>query len=380
MSSKNLLIVIVGPTASGKSELAVKLARKFSARGGPPPKADAPQEQASGWNGAEIISADSRQVYRGLDIGTGKVPRDKNPKSEIRNPKQILNSKFQIPNSYYHKGVRHHLIDVASPKRTFTVAQYQKLAQKAIKDILKRGKLPIICGGTGFYISAVVDGLVIPEVRPNLTLRQKLERKSTKELFTILKSKDPRRAKTIDQYNRRRLTRALEIITAIGQVPPLTHNSELITNNILIIGIKKDNEILKRLIKKRLLQRLKQGLITEVKNLHKGGLSWKRLEQLGLEYRYVAQYLQQLARTDALRPRAQGRETDKTRTDPSTRAKLGTGHSAEKEMMDILSKEIWHYARRQITWFKKDKRIYWIKTFKEAGALIYSFLRQNRHC
>ena len=151
------LIVILGQTATGKSGLAIKLAKKFS---------------------GEIISADSRQVYKGMDIGTGKVT-----KKEM-------------------KGVPHYLLGVASPKRYFTVIQYKKLAMRAINKILKKGKLPILCGGTGFYIQAVVDGIVIPEVSPDWKLRKKLEKKSKKELFKILKELDSKRAKTIDKNNK----------------------------------------------------------------------------------------------------------------------------------------------------------------------------------
>ncbi|MDP2967519.1 MAG: tRNA (adenosine(37)-N6)-dimethylallyltransferase MiaA, partial [bacterium] len=170
------LIVILGPTASGKSELAVRLAKKFN---------------------GEVISADSRQVYKGMDIGTGKIT-----KKEMQN----------IP---------HHLLNVTSPKRRFTVAQYRKLALKAIDKIFKKGKIPILCGGTGFYIQAVVDGIVIPEVKPDWRLRSNLEQLSTEELFNRLKKLDPKRAKTIDKKNRRRLIRALEIVIKTKKPVPV---------------------------------------------------------------------------------------------------------------------------------------------------------------
>ena len=294
-SKLSKIIVIVGPTASGKSDLAIKIAKKF---------------------GGEIISADSRQVYKGMDIGTGKITK-----------KEMA----RIP---------HHLLDVASPKKQFTVVQYKKLSEKAIKKIHSRGKIPIICGGTGFYIQSITDNVAIPEIKPDAELRAGLEKKSAKELFNRLKKLDPRRAKNIDKNNRRRLIRALEIIIKSGKkIPKLKSKPKYET---LIIGIKRNTKELKELIKARLLKRLKQGMVKEIINLKKSGLSWKRLEDFGLEYRYVAYYLQN---------------------------KLSC-----HEMVEKLQKEIEHYAKRQMTWFSKDKRIYWIKNQKQAEKLITKFL------
>ncbi|MCX6713067.1 MAG: tRNA (adenosine(37)-N6)-dimethylallyltransferase MiaA [Candidatus Vogelbacteria bacterium] len=216
---KPKILVIVGPTASGKSNLAVLLAKKF---------------------GGEVVSADSRQVYRGLNIGSGKVTT-----------KEMA-------------GVTHHLLSIASPKRVYSVAQYQVTATRVIADILKRGKRPIICGGTGQYVQSIVDGLSLP--------------------LTSLKNK-------------------IEI---------------------------------------RLLKRLKQGMIAEVKKLRADGLSWKRLESFGLEYRYLARFLQNKI----------------TRT----------------KMIAQLSTEITHYAKRQMTWFKKDRRIIWVTRPAEAEKLVKKFL------
>jgi len=292
------LIVILGPTASGKSEIAVKLAKKIK---------------------GEVISADSRQVYKGMDIGTGKIT-----KREMQ-------------------GIPHHLLDVASPKRKFTVSQYRKLALAAIKEIFKRGRLPIVCGGTGFYIQALIDGIVIPEVKPDWKLRKELEKKTAKDLFLELKKLDPERAKTIDKANKRRLIRALEIIIKTKRPVPLL-KKQLLPYSILLIGIKKEKEALKKLIEKRLLRRLKKGMVREVKTLKKTGLSWKRLEDFGLEYRYIAQYLQ--------------------------------GKIAYKEMIQKLKKEIEHFAKRQMTWWKSDKRILWIENYREAEKLTEAFFKE----
>ncbi len=298
MSKKSTLpkvIIIVGPTASGKSALAIKLAKKFN---------------------GEVVSADSRQVYRGLDIGTGKVT------------------------SKEMAGIPHHLLDVASPKRTFTVARYKHMAERAIKDILRRGKLPIICGGTGFYIQAVVDGLVLPEVPPNRALRKLLKKKDATELSALLKKLDPARWRSIDRKNPVRLIRAIEIAEAIGRVPKL--KTVRPAYDALFIGVYPGGTALKLNIKKRLDERLRRGMIAEVRKLHARGLSWKRMEEMGLEYRYIARFL----------------ERTSTRT----------------QMKEILYREIVKYSKRQMTWFKKDRRTHWIAGLREAEFDVERFL------
>jgi tRNA dimethylallyltransferase len=297
----NKLIVILGPTASGKTDLSIKLAKKHN---------------------GEVVSADSRQVYKGMNIGSGKIT-----KKEMQ-------------------GVPHYLLDVANPKTRFTVAQYQKLALRAIENIQKKGKLPILVGGTGFYIQSIVDGIIMPEIKPDWKLRKKLEKMTTEEMFEKLKSLDPKRAQSIDFKNPRRLIRALEIILSTGNsISPLIYRSPTPGSfDVLEIGVKKSSENLKKLINKRLLKRLnKNALINEVKKLHKT-LSWKRLEEFGLEYRFVAQYLQN---------------------------KL-----TYQEMIDKIQIESEHYVKRQITWFKRDKRIHWIENNKEAIQLIDKFIKK----
>lgn len=280
MKDKKIL-TIVGPTATGKSDLAVFFAKKFN---------------------GEIVSADSRQVYRGLNIGTGKIT-----KKEM-------------------SGIKHYLLDVASPKQQFTVAEYKKLGDMATEEILKRGKLPIVCGGTGFYTRALVDNITLPEVPPSPKLRKQLEKKSVAELFAILKKLDARRASEIDRKNPRRLVRAIEIVKYLGKVPHLGVEPPS-GYKVLKIGIDFPDSILKKRIKKRLLARIRQGMIAEVKKLHQNGLSWRRMEDLGLEYRYLARFLQ--------------------------------GKISKKEMASQLEHEIWQYAKRQRTWFKRDKKIAW---------------------
>lgn len=296
MEKKNKLIVVLGPTSAGKSDLAVRLCKKFN---------------------GEVVSADSRQVYKGMDIGSGKIT-----KKEMR-------------------GIPHHLLDVANPKRKFTVARYQKTVQSALGKIWKKGKLPILCGGSGFYIQAVVDGIIIPKVPPNWKLRKKLGKESPEELYNMLKKLDIRRAKNIDRKNKRRLIRALEIVMKMKTpVPPF--KKQPLPSRVLMIGIKKDKEKLNKLIRRRLLKRLRKGLVAEVKRLKQSSLPWKRLEEFGLEYRFVARYLQ--------------------------------GKLNYDEMVEKLQKEIEHYAERQMTWFRKDKRIKWIKNYKEASKIVRAFL------
>jgi len=291
------LVVILGPTASGKSDLAIKLAKKFK---------------------GEIISADSRQVYKGLNIGSGKIT-----KKEM-------------------EGIPHHLLNVADPKKNFSVAQFQKLTFKKIKEIQGRNKVPFLVGGTGFYIQSVVDNIAIPEVKPNWKLRNKLKKKSAKELFLILKKLDPERTSSIDPKNPRRLIRSIEVVKTTKKPVSKTSQHTQECWDVLQIGIKKNPEKIKKSIQKRLTERLKRGLIEEVKKLHRKGLSWKRLEEFGLEYRFVAQYLQ--------------------------------GETPWKEMAEKLQKAIEHFAKKQNTWFKRDERVKWIKSYYEAQKIIKDFL------
>lgn len=293
-SSGARIVVIIGPNASGKSDLAVKIAKK---------------------NNGEIISADSRQIYKGLDIGTGKI-----------NKKERL-------------GVPHHLLDIASPRRRLTVVDFKNLAARTIEDITKRGKTPIIIGGTGFWIDALVYDFELPAVPPNIKLRKKLEKKSPAELLAILKKLDPERAKNIEQKNPRRLIRAIEIAKALGKVPKIKKKSPY---KILWLGIKWPKKVLQKRIHKRLLKRVQAGMIKEAQNLKKHGLPWKRFYELGLEYRFLAEYLR--------------------------------GQLNKKEMLFQLEKAIRQYARRQMVWFKRNKEIHWVRKPKETEILLKKFL------
>ena len=292
---KSKIVVILGPTASGKSDLGIYLARKL---------------------GGEIISADSRQVYRGMDIGTGKITKRE------------------------QKLVRHHLLDVANPKKVFTVSDFKKLGEKAVKEILSKEKVPFIVGGTGFYVDALIKDISLPEVLPNKKLRAELAKQTAERLFSSLLDLDPRRAKTIDPKNKVRLIRALEIIKTTGKSVPLV--KEFPKYDVLYLGINPPKNILEKRIKLRLEKRLKQGMVKEVKNLLAQGVSKKRLHDFGLEYRWINEYL--------------------------------SGKINYTEMRVGLYKAIIKYSKRQMTWFKRNKEINWVKNQKEAEKLVKKFI------
>lgn len=295
MKNTSKIIVILGQTATGKSDFAVEIAKQVN---------------------GEVVSADSRQVYEGMNLGTGKIT-----KKEMQ----------RVP---------HHLLDVAQPTSNFSVSKYKKLADKKIKEIIKNEHTPIICGGTGFYIDAVVNDVVLPKVKPNKKLRKELEKKSTEELFLILKKLDKNRAETIDKKNPIRLIRAIEIAQELGSVPPISSKSNFGDKyDVIKIGLALPDEILKDRIYNRLQTRIKAGMIKEVQNLYNRGVSWRKLENFGLEYRYCAQLLEEKF-GDISTPKNK--------------------KIALEKMIEKLNIEIWHYAKRQKTWFKRDTNTIWI--------------------
>ncbi len=313
--NKPKILVILGPTAVGKSDLAVELANWIAEKNKAGETLGARAGYA-GFSGAEIISADSRQVYKGLNIGTGKVTEKEK------------------------KGVPHHLIDIAEPSERLTALDWKVAAQKAIADISGRGLLPIICGGTGFYISSLIDDLGFPEVPADTDEQKKLEEKSAEELFDELKKLDSERASTIDMKNKRRLARAIMIARSLGSVPKLTSTkgTDASPYDVLQIGVILPDTDLRSRIHARLIRRIeapnKKGInmIQEAEQLHApaphgSGLSFERMEELGLEYRYLAEFLQMKINKD--------------------------------QLIDTLSAKIWQYARRQKAWWKKDTRIKW---------------------
>ncbi|XKT74190.1 MAG: tRNA (adenosine(37)-N6)-dimethylallyltransferase MiaA [Patescibacteria group bacterium UBA2163] len=294
---KRKVVCVVGPTASGKTSLSITLAKEYN---------------------GEVISADSRQVYRGLDIGSGKVTE-----------KEM-------------DGVPHHLLDVVSPQQVFTASEFVQKGREAIEDIFAREKVPIIAGGTGFYIDALLGYTSIADAPPNETLRTKLETYTTEQLQEVLRHKDPERFETIDQKNPRRLIRAIEIVEALGKNPPPQKDAIYET---LWIGISHPQQTLHERIHTRLMERLeKEDMLQEAINLHASGLSYDRMEELGLEYRYMARHL--------------------------------VGTLSYDEMVQELEQATKQYAKRQMTWLKRNEEIIWINPSetKKAKALIEDFL------
>ena len=294
------LIVLLGPTASGKSGLGITLARRFH---------------------GEIISADSRQVYRGLDIGTAKVTP----------AEQAI--------------VLHHMLDVADPREVYTVAQYQRDAIAVINDILKRGNQPFLVGGSPHYIQAVVDHLDIPRIKPQPELRAQLEKRPLSELLEQLEELDPQSAAAIDRNNPRRVIRALEVCLISGK--PFSQQRKMAEPlyQSLLLGIEWPREVLYHRIDARVDERMQQGMVQEVQRLLDKGISDERLEALGLEYRYITRLLK-------------------------------GAFENENEMVRRLKYAIHDFTRRQLTWFRKDKRIVWVNggDWDQAEEVVRDFL------
>ncbi len=279
------LIVVLGPTASGKSTLGITLAQHLE---------------------GEIVSADSRQVYRSLDIGTAKVT----PAERALVP--------------------HHLLDVVDPWETYSVAQFQHDAIEAINGILARAKVPLLVGGSPHYIQAVVDHLTIPSIPPQLELRQRLELRPLAELLVQLEQLDPRSAASIDRNNPRRVIRALEVCIVSGKPFSEQRGSAAPLYRTQLLGIHWPREELYRRIDERVDQRMQQGMQQEVCDLLARGISYERLEALGLEYRFIGRLL---------------------------RGEL----SSEAQMLERLKYAIHDFTRRQLSWFRRDQRIIWLE-------------------
>ncbi len=281
------LIVILGPTASGKTALAARLAKDI---------------------GSEIISADSRQVYRGMNLGTGK------------DLGEYIVDGVHVP---------YHLIDIMIPDEDFSVFEYQKRFYRCFSELSGRGMLPVMVGGTGLYIESVIQGYKMCTVPENMSLRQELSGQDTECLIHRFLKNHPVAHNTTDLLDRSRLIRAIEIAEYTERHPPRVSLPRI---EPLIIGIHWDRQILRWRITERLKLRLSAGMIDEIKNLHDSGLDWKRLSYFGLEYRYISLYLQ--------------------------------GELDYSDMFRTLNTKIHQFAKRQETWFRRMERqgmmIHWV--------------------
>ncbi len=312
------LVVVLGPTASGKTDLGIYLAKKF--RG-------------------EVISADSRQVYKGLDIGTAKV----------ENYKPKKRTEFQKKMGYcIAYGVPHWLIDVADIEReTFSAGQFRKMAEKVIKDIAGRKRLPLLVGGSMLYIDAVVEGFHFAPPA-DLKIRKELESKTLRELQAMLKKLDPRAFEVVDVNNPRRIQRALEVKLSTGK-SILDFWKKERRYDVLKLGIDIPRAVLYERIDKRVDERMEKGMLEEVKSLLEKGVPAEKLISLGLEYRYLTLYL--LGKISSL-----------------------------KETVKLLKGAIHRFARRQLSWWRRDKEIIWLKfgsrLRKEAEKEVKEFLQK----
>jgi tRNA dimethylallyltransferase len=274
MDAEKKVLVVVGPTASGKSDFAVLLAQRTN---------------------GEIISADSRQVFKGLDIGTGKITKEE------------------------MQDIPHYMLSVYDLSSEVGVARYQEDATLILNDILERGKTPIICGGTGQYIDALIYDTILPKVPPNHEFRYSLETLSNDELFSLLFAKDPCRAEAIDKHNRVRLIRALEVVEVLGEVPKQHQPKFIWPTEIFLMDV--DRSTLRAKITKRLEKRMDTGMLTEGKEIFDKGHRGAELKRFGLEYEAMGKYFE--------------------------------GELDLHQMKEYLITKIMQYAKRQQTWNKK---------------------------
>ncbi len=303
--SPNKLLVILGPTASGKTELAIKLAKDFK---------------------GEIVSADSRQAYREFSIGTGK-PAGK---------WQIAHGKSR----YIVGGVPHYLMDEIDPKEEFTLVDFKKRAIEAVKDIHERGKIPFLVGGAALYIYTITQNMQIPEVPPQISFRARLENKPVEMLYGQLKKVDPDAAELTGK-NKRRIIRALEVIKVTGKKFSSERKKGPRIFDDLKIGIAVSKSELEEKIKKRMDEMLKAGLLREVKNLARR-YSWEIPAMQSIDYQEFRAYL--------------------------------AGEESLEETIKKIIKAHKAFARRQMTWFKRDKEIWWVRSYEEAKELVDKFL------
>lgn len=314
--TKNKVLIVIGPTATGKTDLALDLAKRFN---------------------GELVSVDSRQVYQGLDIGTGKFPGN-----EVE---------IKIGEGFWEMdGIKVWMLDVVSPKRRYDVSKYSRQARKTIDEIIARDKLPILVGGTGLYLRALVDGLSKSLIPINKKLRGELEKLELLKIQQKLQLLFPTFFESLnnsEMNNKRRLIRHIEKI--LSQPKEKSKVSSLQDFDILKIGLTANKDNLNKRIDLRVDKRIDLGMIEEVSSLMKDGLSLKRCNELGLEYKIISKFLAEKLTKD--------------------------------EMINLLKTKIHQYAKRQLTWFKKETGVNWFdvenpEAFKDVDKLVARWYNQ----
>ncbi len=355
-TTQRKLIVILGPTASGKTGLGIELAKTYH---------------------GEIISADSRQIYKGMNIGTAKPTLGEN--STIIQYKTTDSRLFDIP-VFNVEGIPHYLFDVVYPDETFTVSHFKQLSEHCIESIYAHDHIPLIVGGTGFYISSVVDNLSIPEVEPDWQFRRNLEAQLEKgtvtvhDLYTTLLNKDPHSAEFVEPHNPRRIIRALEIIHVTGKPVSTQRGKGEQRYDVLQIGLKHSEKTLQHRINARVDEMMETGLLDEVTRLYRQFCHHATLHchsGLDPESKIIRKSLDPHTHED-----------DKAEYPP---ALSGIGY---REIIDYLNKKTtlekavdliklhtFQFAKRQIKWFKRDKRIIWIDNNHRAVELARKHIR-----
>lgn len=317
---RNKIVVVVGPTASGKTQMGIDLAKRFD---------------------GEVISVDSRLVYKRMDVGTAK-PEGEWVEAPIE--RGSITQLFGTRKTFLVEGVPHWGIDLVEPDAEYSVADFKKYADEKIADILKRGKLPILVGGTGLWVRAVVDNLNLTETPPNKELREKLEARHLDDLFAEYKRLDPDGAEVIDRDNKRRVVRALEVTLATGK--PFSAQIQRGNGKYdpIEIGILVERDELNARINLRVEEMVAKGLVNEVRRL-RDRYGCETEAMTGIGYRQVCRFLE--------------------------------GKSSAADAVEETKKATRAYAKRQMTWFKRDDRIAWVRTPEEAVAVATRALRSS---
>lgn len=318
MSDTPKVVAIVGPTAAGKTSLGITLAKQFD---------------------GEVISVDSRQVYKQMDIGTAKAQGGwRRVESQVGGGIEQL---MQSRKALFVDGVAHWGIDLVEPDEDFSVADFKTYAEAKIKDIVQRGHKPMLVGGTGFWMKALIDNYNLAETEADPQLRATLEKKDNKALFEVYQELDPEGAKEIDRGNKRKLVRALEVTKRTGE--PFSKRQKTGKNkfNVLQIGVKVEREKLYEKINERVDRMIARGLVDEVREL-RNAYGCESEAMTGVGYRQICQFL--------------------------------NGEISLEEAVRVVKRDTRHYAKRQITWFKRDDRINWIENQEEAIVLVRKFI------